>query len=233
MSVNARLPPVHFLLALLVVAVWGTNFVVIHLALRHFPPLLFAAARFTFAALPWVLVVKRPAVPWRQLVSYGVLVGVGLFGLVFIAMRNDISAGLASLVLQTQALFTVALAAGLLGERVRGFQLAALGLAAAGLGLIAVHSHQSATPKGLILVVLAALSWGGSNLIVKQAGPVNAMAYVIWASLFAVPPLVGCSLIFEGWPAITQSLAEADMLSGIAVLWQSVANTIFGYGAWS
>ncbi|MDP2010188.1 MAG: EamA family transporter, partial [Phenylobacterium sp.] len=85
------------LLALAVVAVWGTNFVVIKVALADLPPLLFATLRFTFALLPAVLFLRKPDVPWRNLAAYGVLIGLGQFGMLYIAMQHDISPGLASL----------------------------------------------------------------------------------------------------------------------------------------
>lgn len=230
---GARTPAAHLLLALAVVAVWGTNFVVIHAALEHFPPLLLAALRFALAAAPWLFVFRRPAVPWRDLAAYGLLVGVGQFGLLYLAMQQDISPGLASLVIQAQVFFTVGLAAWLVRERVRAYQLVALAVAAAGLALIAVNAHGSATPRGLALTLLAALAWAASNLVVKKAGPVSALGYVVWASLFSAPPLFALSLALEGWPAIAASVGHAPASAWAAVLWQSLANTIFGYGAWS
>jgi O-acetylserine/cysteine efflux transporter len=228
-----RLPALHAVLALAVVAVWGTNFIVIHAALAHFPPLLLATLRFTFAALPWVAFVKRPRASWWSLVSYGLLIGVGQFGLLYIAMRHDISPGLASLTIQMQVFFTVGFAAWLLRERVRPMQLFALGIAALGLILIALNAQQAATPRGLALTMLAALSWGGSNIIVKKAGAVNALAYVIWSSLFSIPLLFILSLYLEGWSVVRESLSHADALAWSAALWQSVANAIFGFGVWS
>ncbi|MDP3660626.1 EamA family transporter [Phenylobacterium sp.] len=222
----------HFLLALAVVAVWGTNFVVIHVGLEHLPPLMFAALRFILATLPWIFILKRPPAPWRDLASYGVLVGFGQFGLMYVAMRSDISPGLASLVIQTQVFLTVGLAAVLAREKVRGFQFAALAFALAGLVLIAMFGGQSATPKGLVLVLLAALSWAASNIVVKRAGQVNMLAYVVWGSLFSAPPLIACSFALEGWPAIAAGFRDADLVTWLAVIWQAVGNTLFGYAAW-
>ncbi len=140
------LPPLHLLLALAVMAVWGTNFVVIKLALAHLPPLTLATLRFAFAFFPLALVLKRPQVPWRNLATYGVLIGAGQFGLLFTAMRADITPGLASLVVQVQVFFTIGLSMRLTGERLARWQLAALGLAVAGLAVIAVHTDATATP---------------------------------------------------------------------------------------
>src|SRR5438128_2520747 len=119
----------HFLLALAVVAVWGTNFVVIKFALGHFPPLLFASLRFGVAFIPAALFLPRPAVSWRNLSLYGLLIGVGQFGILYLAMRGRISPGLASLVIQTQVFFTIGIAMWLTHERVHGFQWLSLLLA--------------------------------------------------------------------------------------------------------
>ncbi len=230
---NAALPLRHFLLALAVVAVWGSNFVVIKLALDDLPPLLFAALRFLFALLPAVFFLPRPPVPWRELAAYGVLIGAGQFGLLYLAMRSDISPGLASLVVQTQVFFTIGLAMRFARERVQPYQLAALALALAGIGVIAAHTDASTTVLGLVLVLLAAFSWAAGNLVARRAVGANMLAYVVWASLFSVPPLLALSLLFEGPAAIAQGLRTADAGTWAAVLWQSVGNTLFGYAAWA
>jgi O-acetylserine/cysteine efflux transporter len=222
----------HFLLAVAVVAVWGSNFVVIKLGLAELPPLAFAALRFFFALVPAVFFLPRPAVPWRHLAAYGVLIGAGQFGLLYIAMNGQISPGLASLVVQVQVFFTIGLAMAATGERVRLFQIAALVLATAGIGVILSHSDRTTTPLGLALVILAAMGWAGGNHVAKLSGRVNMLAYVVWASLFSVPPLVVMSLIMEGWPTVREALVTASPAAWASVAWQSVGNTLFGYAAW-
>lgn len=220
------------LLALAVVAVWGTNFAVIRIALDHLPPLLLATLRFALAAFPAALLLRRPAVPWRELAAYGILIGVGQFGLLFIAMDGMISPGLASLVVQCQAFFTIGLAIWIAGERLFAVQWAALLLAASGIALIAVRGGAAATPVGLGLVLLAAAAWAAGNTIQRRRSGVNMLGYVVWASLFAVPPLLALSLLVEGPAAIAEGLARADAATWAAVAWQAVGNTMFGYGVW-
>lgn len=228
----SSLPLRHFLLALAVVAVWGTNFVVIRQALNHLPPLTFAALRFTFVLLPLVVFVRRPA-SWKNLAAYGTLIGAGQFGLLFVAMNGHISPGLASLLMQTQVFFTIGLAMKLSGERVQLYQWGALALAVAGIAVIALHADASTvTPLGLALVLLAALSWAGGNVTARAAGPVNMLGYVVWASLFSIPPLAIMALALEGWPAISAGIMAADLATWAAVLWQSVGNTMFGFACW-
>lgn len=230
---SVALPWRHALLALAVVAVWGTNFVVIKAALAQLPPLLLAALRFTLAFAPAALFVARPSLPWRTLAAYGVLIGAGQFGLLFVAMRADITPGLASLVVQMQVFFTIGLAMAISGERLRRLQVLALLLAAAGLALIAWHTDAQTTPLGLVLVLAAALAWAGGNLVAQRAGRVPILGFMVWSSLFAVPPLLLLSLWFEGPAAMARGLAGADAWTWAAVLWQAVGNTLFGYGAWA
>jgi O-acetylserine/cysteine efflux transporter len=222
----------HFLLALAVVAVWGSNFVVIKLALGQMPPLLFATLRFCVVVVPMVFFLPRPPVPWRNLAAYGLLIGVGQFGLLFVAMNGHISPGLASLVIQVQVFFTIGLAMAMAGETLQRVQWFALALAGAGLGVIVIHTDGSTTVLGLGLILLAALSWAGGNLVARSAGRINMVAYVVWSSLFAVPPLAVLSIWVEGWPALLAGLQHADGVAWAAVAWQAWGNSIFGYAAW-
>ncbi len=226
------LSPRHALLALGVVAVWGTNFVVIKLALGHLPPLLFATLRFALAAVPGVFVLRRPAVPLAELALYGILIGVGQFGLLFIAISGGITAGLASLIVQSQVFFTIALALWLNRERVQPVQVAALTLGAAGLAVIGAHSGGGTGVGGIALVLGAAFAWACGNIVQRRSAGVDMLAYVVWASLFTVPPLFALSLWREGWPAIVAGVGGASLGTWAAVVWQAVGNTMFGYGAW-
>ena len=229
---SAALPPRHFLLALAVVAVWGTNFVIIKVALEHLPPLLFAALRFALAVLPAILFLPRPAASWPNLAAYGVLIGVGQFGLLYLAMRSSISPGLASLVIQTQVFFTIGLSMLFTQERLRPVQWVALGLAVAGIAVIALNTGGSTTLGGLAVTLVAAASWAAANTVSRRAGRVDALAYVVWSSVFAVPPLLALSWLVEGGEAIVAGLRSADAATWAAVVWQSAGNTLFGFAAW-
>lgn len=227
------MPITHLLLALSVVFVWGTNFVVIRWGLDGLPPFLFATLRFALSALPWLLFIPRPTAPWRKVAAFGVLLGVGQFGLLFLAMRSSISPGLASLVVQLQVFFTIGLSLWLMGERVRGFQVVGLLLALAGLGVIAANLDASVTLLGMGLVLCAAFFWSLANLVVKSLGPVNMLHFMVWSSLFAVQPLFALSWLIEGPQAMAAGVQHASALVWASVLWQAVGNTLFGYGVWN
>jgi len=228
------LPASHLLLALAIVAVWGTNFVVIKLSLEAFSPFLFAALRYTFAFLPLVFFVPKPKVSWVNLAIYGLAVGVGQFGILYFAIDGRISPGLASLVIQTQVFFTIGFAMFFAKEHLRTYQIVAVLVAMTGLVIIALHTDASTTFLGLALVVFTGFSWGVANTVSRRAGSINMLAYVVWASAFAIPPLFAISFLFEGgWEHMIASIALAPPGAWAGVLWQSWGNTIFGYAAWA
>jgi O-acetylserine/cysteine efflux transporter len=223
----------HALLALAIVIVWGTNFAVTKIALNDFPPLFVAALRFFFSLFPAILFLPRPAVSWRNLAGYGVLIGVVQFGFLYYAMERFISPGLASLVVQMQVFFTIGLAIAIDREKVGLFQWSALGLAALGLGIIIFHAGGDASPLGVLLVLLASAGWSGGNQVGRSAGSgINMLAYVVWASLFAVPLLLIASLTVDGWPAIAADIRAARPADWLSIGWQA-GNTLFGYGCWA
>ena len=235
MKISARttvLPLHHLMLALVVVAIWGSNFVVIKWGLDRLPPLLFGALRFALAAFPLVIFLPRPKASWQNLAAYGLFIGAGQFGLLFIAMKGHISPGLASLVIQSQVFFTIFLSMHMTHERVKPLQWVSLMSATIGIGVIAAHTDGTTTLTGLVLILMAAACWAGGNMVSKQAGKVEMVAYVVWSSLFAAPPLLALSLWFEGWPAITAGLRDADVGTWCAVLWQTLGNSLFGYAVW-
>ena len=198
---------------------------------------MFAALRYTFALLPMAFLIPRPKVPLWNLALYGLLIGVGQFGIVYYAVNSQISPGLASLVIQTQVFFTIGFAMLINQERLRLYQVFALLLALIGLLLIALHTDATTTLLGLALMVFAGFSWGAANTVGRYAGigsPRELFAYVVWASAFAVPPLLLISAIFEGGVAhLSEVLEQAPLGAWLGVFWQSWANTLFGYAAWA
>lgn len=232
------MPLLHSLLVIGVVFIWGTNFVPIRLGLNELPPFTFATLRFIFAVVPWILLVPRPKVAWKWLVIVGVLVGPGQFGLLYYAMRSDISPGLASLLMQCQVFFTIALASWLFNERMSGTSLVGLAVASVGLLVIGTHTGAYVTFTGVIIILLSASCWALGNLAVKRAaratpGGFDMLPFMIWSSLFAFPPLVVVTLLLEGPQTMLSAVQGATWVGWSAVMWQSIGNTLLGFGIWN
>ncbi len=175
----------------------------------------------------------RPKAPWGNQCIYGLAVGVGQFGVLYFAINGNISPGLASLVIQTQVFFTIGFAMFFAKERLRPYQVLAVLIAMTGLGIIALHTDATTTFLGLALVVFSGFSWGVANTVSRRAGSINMLSYVVWSSVFAIPPLFLISWIFEGgWSQMSASMTSAPMGAWLGVFWQSWANTLFGYAAW-
>ncbi|MDX2728269.1 MULTISPECIES: EamA family transporter [Streptomyces] len=224
--------PLHIALAALVAAVWGVNFVVIEVGLGHFPPLLFSALRFLVAALPAVFFVGRPKVAGKWIVGVGLVLGVAKFGLLFIGMDRGMPAGLSSLVLQVQAVFTALFAALALGERPGRVRVLGMAVALAGIGVAAVDEGASGPVLAFVLVIAAAACWGVSNVLTRKAAPPDSLNFMVWVSTVPVLPLLGLSLLFEGWDRDADALAALDW-SGVGIIvYVAWITTVFGFGAW-
>ncbi|GAB2805943.1 EamA family transporter [Streptomyces chlorus] len=224
--------PSHVLLAVLVAAVWGVNFVVIEIGLDHFPPLLFSALRFLVAAVPAVFLVGRPKVAWKWIVGVGLALGVAKFGLLFVGMDAGMPAGLSSLVLQIQAVFTALFAFLLLGERPVRIRLVGMAVALAGIGVAAVDEGASGPLGAFALVIAAAACWGVSNVLTRRAAPADALNFMVWVSTVPVLPLLALSLLLEGPSRDLEALGALDMGGVGALLYVAWGATVFGFGAW-
>ncbi|MFI5985758.1 EamA family transporter [Streptomyces sp. NPDC051555] len=224
--------PVHTALAVLVAAVWGFNFVVIQIGLDHFPPLLLSALRFLVAAVPAVFFVGRPKVAWKWVLGVGVALGIAKFGLLFTGMAAGMQAGLSSLVLQVQAVFTAVLAAVVLRERPGRVRLAGMGVALAGIAVAAVDRGTSAPVTAFLLVVAAAACWGVSNVLTRKAAPPDALNFMVWVCTVPVLPLFGLSLLVEGPERDLAALRALDWSGAAVIGYVAWVSTVFGFGAW-
>ncbi|WP_448319109.1 EamA family transporter [Streptomyces sp. CO7] len=224
--------PTHLLLAVSVAATWGVNFVVIEVGLDHFPPLLLSALRFLLAALPAVFLVGRPKVAWKWIVGVGVALGVAKFGLVFVGMDQGMPAGLTSLVLQIQAVFTALFAFAVLGERLTGLRVAGMTVAVAGIAVAAVDEGTTGPLHAFALVILGGACWGVSNVLTRKASPPDALNFMVWVSTVPVLPLLALSLLIEGADRDLAALRDLDMEGVGVILFIAWVSTVFGFGAW-
>jgi len=230
------LRPRDVALALLVVVLWGVNFVVIKVALRGVSPFVLGGLRFVLAALPAVLFVPRPRVPLRLYAGFALTTFIGQFALLFWAIKAGMPSGLSSVVHQSQAFITVLLAAAVFGERPNRAQLSGMAVAAAGLCWIGAGSGGSFPLGAFALNLCASGFWAAGNLVsrsLSRHGPVNGLAFVIWASLIPPLPFFALAWLFEGSGTIGASLRAMDAISWAAVVYLAVGATIGGYGLWN
>ncbi|MDP9648534.1 EamA family transporter [Paraburkholderia caledonica] len=225
--------PRDLLLALIVVIAWGVNFVVIKVGLHGVPPMLLGALRFLLAAFPAIFFVKRPQLPWRWLLAYGVTISLGQFAFLFSAMYVGMPAGLASLVLQAQAFFTLIFAAFFLHERFRLPNVAGLLIAAAGLAVIGMQGGHAMTLAGFLLTLCAACSWALGNIVTKKVGKVDLVGLVVWGSLIPPLPFLALSYALEGPQRIAAALSGISAMLIFAIVYLAFIATLIGYGLWS
>ncbi len=221
------------MLALLVTAIWGANFSVVKLGLAGFDPFLMAALRFFFCAFPLVFFIRRPAVSWWYLSSYGVIFGVMVWGVSYLGIAAGLSAGLASLVLQCAAFFSILLGVSVYGEAWQVHQRWGMVIALVGLLSIFFISDGSVSLLGMALLLLAALSWAATNYIVKQARASNPLAFLVWACLIAPWPLLLLSGWRLGWQGVVTQLSGFEWRSLMALAFQVYPATLLGYTIWN
>jgi len=232
----AKLPAAAIGAAVLIAAIWGFNFIVIKVGVSAMPPLMLAALRFCFSALPAVFFVKRPAAPLKSVAAYGLLLGVGEFGFLFTAIKLGAPSGLSSILLQAQAFFTAVIAAVFLKEKLRAHNVAGMLVAAAGLGAFAFSSGGGAggmAPLPLLMIMLAALGWAGANIVARRMPGTGALSLMVWSSLFSPLPLAALSLIFEGPSAIGAAFGSLGLLTVGALAYLVLLSTLLGYGLWN
>ncbi|WP_343920452.1 EamA family transporter [Agrococcus citreus] len=225
------------LLGVLVAVLWGLNFLAIHLSLEQFPPFFLVALRFALIALPTILLVPRPQVRLRWLLGYGLGFGTLQFLFLYWAMATGLPVGLASLVLQASAPFTVLLGATVLRERLDRAQVAGILLAVAGLTAIGAQQLGTAALGPFLLALLAALGWALGNLSSRLAKPPKPLHLTLWMSVVPVLPMLAVSLWVEGPERIARSLTALDTSTGLWALgglaYTVVLGTVVGSGIWT
>jgi O-acetylserine/cysteine efflux transporter len=227
------------LITLSIVAIWGFSFVVAKLALRDVPPFVLAALRFFFAAVPLVFFIPRPRIPWTYVVAYGLVMGVGSFGLLFLGLKLGMDAGLSSLVTQLQVFFTIGLAIVFLGDRPAAEYAVGAAIAVVGVALLAVHqliAGAGTTLIGFLCVIGSSMAWASANVIAKALGRAyvpDMFALVVWSGLAAPLPLAVLSWFFEGGTGAVDALAHAGILSWACVLFLAWVATLFGFATYA
>ncbi|WP_312799913.1 EamA family transporter [Pseudomonas sp.] len=223
----------HLSLAVLITAIWGVNFSVIKLGLATVDPFILAGLRFLLCAVPAVLLIPKPAVPWCYLISYGLVFGVGLWGVVNLGIKTGLSAGLAALVLQFSAFFTIALGTLVFSEPLRRHQIAGGLLAVFGLALIILITDGSVSLTGVMLVICGAACWSIANLIVKRANTREVFGFLVWSSAFSPIPLFLLSYLLNGAAGYVSFVEQLNLTALLSLAFQVYPNTLLAYWIWN
>jgi len=219
--------------ALGVAIVWGINFAVIGKGLEDLPPLLFVALRFLLTAFPVIFVVQRPGTRWIWVVLVALFTNIGQFGLLFVAIERGAPAGLASLVLQSQAVFTLIFASVVLRELPRPAQVGGTVIASCGIAVLALGHGAAAPILPLFMVVGAGAVWGAGNICIRLARAKSPMGLIVWAALVASLPLFLLSLWLEGPQADLHAIQHVWPNGLLSLTYVVLGAILFGFGTWS
>ena len=220
------------LLVLAAILIWGLNFSIVKFGLDELPPILFSAVRFSIIAIPAVFFIPFPKTSLWNIIGVGVFLGIIKYSLLFIAMKADASAGLSSLILQTQVFFTIGLSILFFKEKINKAQLFGIVIALIGFSLFFINSGGNITQYGLILILLAALSWSISNLIMKQINDINLIHFIIWISLIPPIPLFILSYFLESQDPVGLILATTAKGWG-SLLFASYISMLLAFAIWA
>ena len=233
---HVHLAPRDLALVVVIVTLWGFAFVPIKWALAEVPPLMLAALRFLFAAIPAVFIVAPPSMRASIVVAYGIFIGVLQYGLMFLGMKLGMPAGLSSLVMQLQVYFTIGLAVAFAGDRMHRWNIVGALVALGGvalLGLAKLDAGASGTLAGFALLIVAAFAWGAGNVIAKRAAGVDMVSLVVWSSLVAPPFLALASYATEGGADALRAVAAASWVTWATVVFLAWGATLFAFSVWN
>ena len=222
----------HIAMAILVAAVWGFNFIAVKSGLNEMPPYLYGAGRFAIAALP-ALFVAKPRTSWAMIIGIGLTLGVFKFTLMFMGIHYGMSAGLASLVLQSQAFFTLLFSYLIFKSQIRPNQIIGMTIAAVGMNLIAVDTQDQSSTLGFILILSAAVAWGIANILYRMVGDVDMFALTAWSSVIPPIPMFMVSVYSEGWDVVITSIQTMTSMGWLCLAYTACVSSWIGATLWA
>ena len=220
-------------LGIFVTFIWGANFSVIKLGLSSIDPFLLTSLRFTFCAIPLIFIVKKPKMHIVIIALYGLIFGVGLWGVVNLGIYSGLSSGLASLILQFSAFFTIILAAFIFSEQISKIQLGGIVIALAGLIFVLLNTVGTISFHGILLVLFGAICWSLCNILVRKYKPDDMLAFIIWSSIFSAIPLFMITFFVKGFQPFLTLYQTINHIAIFSIFFQAYITTIFGYWIWN
>jgi O-acetylserine/cysteine efflux transporter len=223
--------PSDILLAVLVAVIWGLGFVASRLALDELSPALMTAMRFAIAALP-CLFVRRPNVPWSVLIAISATLFLGQFLAQSWAIAQGVPVGLASVIVQSQALFTVAFAVLAFREVPARMQIAGIGVAAIGLLMICGTVGFDFSVGAFAVLMISPVSFAIGNLLLRQAREVPMFDLFAWLCLVPPLPLLALAFAVDGPRGTWLSLAHMSATGWISMMFVGAISTCIAYWLW-
>lgn len=227
------MPLTHLFLTLLVVLIWGINFLFVKCALTEISPILLCALRFLLASIPAVFFIKPPQIAYKTIIWYGLIMFALQFSLLFMGMHTGMTPGMGSLIMQVQVFFSMFFAALLLNEKPHAGQIIGALVSFMGIAVVAMHVDANVSLTGIVLILAAAATWGYGNLITRKTNNINMVALVVWGSFVAFIPLFCLSFIFEGSENIIASYQHLTWFGGGSLFYIVYVSTWVGYGLWN
>jgi O-acetylserine/cysteine efflux transporter len=222
--------PLDIALALAVAVIWGLGFVFTRYAVTEMSPTTLTLMRFVISALPCLLL-PRPKLAWPVWVGISLLL-VWQYLTQTWGMAQGVPAGLTAVIVQSQALFTIAFAAIFLREQPTRAQLAGIAVAGCGLLMICFTVGYDFSVVAFAVTMTAPISFAVTNLLLRKARAVPMLDLFAWISLASLPPLAAAAWISDGGPAIWQSLTHLSAGVIAALLSLSFLSTTVGYWIW-
>jgi len=220
-------------IAIAVSCMWGFNFSIIKLGVNEMDPLILTGLRFTFAAFPAVFFIAKPKVSWSILAGYGLTFGVGVWGMMTLAIHYGVSAGMAGLILQTSTFISVVLGVIVLKEKLTLTRVIGLLIAIIGLAFIFTLEDGSVTYIGLLLALVGALSLSSISLLLKKVNIRDMFAFVVWSCIFVPLPLFILSALLNGVVRFNVFFDSVSYLGMFSVFFQAYPVTLLGYWLWN
>jgi O-acetylserine/cysteine efflux transporter len=224
--------PADVFIAVLVAVIWGLAFVASRIALDEFSPELMTTLRFAIAAIP-CLFVRRPDVSWPLLIAISFSLFLGQFLSQAFAIAHGVPVGLSSVIVQSQALFTIAFAAMLFSERPTRTQTIGIGIATVGLLMICGTVGYDFSISAFAILMISPVSFAIGNLLLRRAQDVRMFDLFAWLCLVAAVPLFALTLVSNGpqptWFALTHmSLTGLLCMLALGGLSTSIAYWLWG-----
>jgi O-acetylserine/cysteine efflux transporter len=223
--------PADVFLAVLVAVTWGFGFVASRLALDELSPALMTAMRFAIAAVP-CLFVPRPKVSWTVLIAISSTLFLGQFLAQSWAIAHSVPVGLASVIVQSQALFTVAFAALMFREIPAPMQIAGVGVAAVGLLMIGGTVGFDFSVGAFAVLMISPISFAIGNLLLRRARGVPMFDLFAWLCLMPPLPLLALALAIDGPEATGHSLWQMSLTGLASMLFIGGISTCVAYWLW-